>query len=126
MEELRSLRAQYDSSVAETKKVRKPFLFTSFQVLEVCSCEAVSLSSLVLVVQLREELQRARQTHSGELDGMREEVSRLTAELHQRDVAIASLDGSSSAIRQQLRSEAAQVERKEAELNVRREPEENV
>lgn len=77
------------------------------------------------MVQLREELQRARQTHGGELGGMREEVSRLTAGLHQRDVTIASLDGSISAIRQQLRSEAARAEQKEAELNVRREPEEN-
>lgn len=97
-----------------------------FSALEVCSCEAGSVSSPMLVVQLREELQRARQTHSGELDGMREEVSRLTAELHQRDVTIASLDSSSSAIRQQLRSEATRAEQKEAELNVRREPEENV
>lgn len=97
-----------------------------FSALEACSCEAGSVSSPVLVVQLREELQRARQTHSGELDGMREEVSRLTAELHQRDVTIASLDGSSSAVRQQLRSEAARAEQKEAELNVSRELEENV
>lgn len=43
------------------------------------------------VVQLREELLRLRQTHCGELDGMRKEVSRLTGELHQRDLTIASM-----------------------------------
>lgn len=42
-------------------------------------------------MQLREELLRARQTHGGELEGMRKEVSRLTGELHSRDLAIASL-----------------------------------
>lgn len=35
---------------------------------------------------------RARQTHSGELEGMRKEVSRLTAELHRRDLTIASME----------------------------------
>lgn len=44
------------------------------------------------MVQLREELLRARQTHGGELDGVRKEVSRLTAELHRRDRAIASME----------------------------------
>lgn len=43
-------------------------------------------------MQLREELLRARQTHSGELDGMRKEVSRLTGELHSRDLTIASME----------------------------------
>lgn len=46
----------------------------------------------VCVVQLREELLRVRQTHCGELDGMRKEVSRLTGELHRRDLAIASME----------------------------------
>lgn len=46
----------------------------------------------VCVVQVREELLRARQTHRSELDGMRTEVSRLTAELHHRDLAVASME----------------------------------
>lgn len=57
------------------------------------------------VGQLREELLRTRQTHGGELDGMRKEVSRLTAELHRRDLAIASM-------------EAEQVEQNTGEPNV--------
>lgn len=61
----------------------------------VCTC----------VVQLREELLRARQTHGGELDGVRKEVSRLTAELHRRDLAIASM-------------EAERVQQNTAELKV--------
>ncbi|KAK5869272.1 hypothetical protein PBY51_024003 [Eleginops maclovinus] len=84
--ELRSIKAQYDSSVAEMKKVR-------------------------------EELLRARQTHSGELAGMRREVSKLTSELHQRDVTTCTLKGSSSNIRQQLRGE---LERAEAQLTATR------
>lgn len=43
-------------------------------------------------MQLREELLRARQTHGSELDGVRKEVSRLTTELHRRDLAIASME----------------------------------
>ncbi|XP_078116005.1 centrosomal protein of 63 kDa isoform X2 [Sander vitreus] len=84
-EDLRSVKAQYDSSVAEMKK-------------------------------LREELQRARQTHSGEVEGMRKEVSKLTAELHQRDVTIATLKGSSSSIPPQLRGQVERAAPKAAEL----------
>lgn len=70
------------------------------------------------MLQLREELQRAKQTHSGEVEGMRKEVSKLTTELHQRDITIATLNGSSSGIRQQLRSEVERAEQKAAELKV--------
>ncbi|XP_036970148.1 centrosomal protein of 63 kDa [Acanthopagrus latus] len=86
-EELRSVKAQYDSSAAEMKK-------------------------------LREELQRAKQTHSGEVEGMRKEVSKLTAELHQRDITIASLNSASSSIKQQLRGEVERAEKKAAELKM--------
>ncbi|XP_043984724.1 centrosomal protein of 63 kDa [Gambusia affinis] len=72
--ELRNVAADFDNSVAESKK-------------------------------LREELETARQTHSAEVEGMRREVSKLTGELHQRDVSISALSGSSASIQQQLRSE---------------------
>ncbi|XP_044055995.1 centrosomal protein of 63 kDa [Siniperca chuatsi] len=87
MEELRSIKAEYDSSVAEMKK-------------------------------LREELQRAKQTHSGEVEGMRKEVSKLTTELHQRDITMATLNGSLSSITQQLRGEAGRAEQNAAELKM--------
>ncbi|XP_008275765.1 centrosomal protein of 63 kDa [Stegastes partitus] len=86
-QELRNLKAESDSAVAEMKK-------------------------------LREELQRAKQTHSGEVEGMRKEVSKLTGELHQRDLTIASLSGSSSSIKQQLRGETERAEQKAAELKM--------
>ncbi|XP_073331872.1 centrosomal protein of 63 kDa [Pagrus major] len=86
-EELRSIKAEYDSSAAEMKK-------------------------------LREELQRAKQTHSGEVEGMRKEVSKLTTELHQREVTIASLNSPSSSIKQQLRGEVERAEQKAAELKM--------
>uniref|UniRef100_A0A3Q3GX12 Uncharacterized protein n=1 Tax=Labrus bergylta TaxID=56723 RepID=A0A3Q3GX12_9LABR len=66
-------------------------------------------------LQLREELQRAKQTHSGEVEGMRKEVSRLTSELHQHEITISTLNSSSSSIKQQLHEEA---EQKAAELKV--------
>ncbi|XP_071343264.1 centrosomal protein of 63 kDa isoform X2 [Trachinotus anak] len=86
-QDLRSIKAEYDSCAAEMKK-------------------------------LREELQRAQQTHRGEVEGMRKEVSKLTSELHQRDLTIASLDGSSSSVRQQLRGEVERAEQKAAELKM--------
>ncbi|XP_035509908.1 centrosomal protein of 63 kDa isoform X2 [Morone saxatilis] len=87
MEELRSIKAEYNSSVTEVKK-------------------------------LREELQRAKQTHSGEVEGMRKEVSKLTTELHQRDVTISTLSGSSSSVKQQLCSEVERAQQKAAELKM--------
>lgn len=69
-------------------------------------------------LQLREDLERARQTHSGEVEGMRKEVSKLTSELHERDLAVASLSASSSSIKQQLRDEEERSEKKSAELKV--------
>ncbi|KAE8294417.1 Centrosomal protein of 63 kDa [Larimichthys crocea] len=86
-EELRSLRAERDSSVAEVKK-------------------------------LRDELQRAKQTHSSEVEGMRKEVSKLNNELHQRDLTIGTLNGSSTSFKQQLRGEVERAEQKAAELKM--------
>ncbi|KAM4547629.1 centrosomal protein of 63 kDa isoform 2-T2 [Odontesthes bonariensis] len=86
-QELRDLKAECDSAVAEMKK-------------------------------LREELQRARQTHSGEVEGMRKEVSKLTGELHQRDLSIATLSSSSSSIKQQLHGEVKRAEQRGTELKM--------
>lgn len=70
----------------------------------------------LFILQLREELQRAKQTHSGEVEGMRKEVSKLTAELHQRDITIATLKVSSPSIKQQV--EVEQAQQKAPELKV--------
>ena len=75
----------------------------------------------VFLVQLREELQRARQTHSGEVEGMRKEVSKLTGELHQRDLTIATLSSSSSSIKQQLHGEVKRADQRGAEFKVSQE-----
>ncbi|MEQ2279200.1 hypothetical protein AMECASPLE_006995 [Ameca splendens] len=75
-------------------------------------------SSAAEIIKLREELERARQTHSGEVEGMKREVSKLTSELHQRDLSIATLSSSSSSIKQQLRSELQRAEQKAAELKM--------
>ncbi|XP_060934476.1 centrosomal protein of 63 kDa [Limanda limanda] len=86
-QDLRSIKAEHDSSVTELKK-------------------------------LREELQTTKQTHSGELDGMRKEVSKLTGELHQRHLTITSLSGSAADIQQQLCGEVKRAQQKAAELRM--------
>ncbi|XP_029906322.1 centrosomal protein of 63 kDa [Myripristis murdjan] len=74
--------------------------------------------SVAEVKRLQEELHRAKQTRTGEVEGMRKEVSKLTSELHQRDVTIAKLSSSVSSTERQLCGEVEQAERKAAELKV--------
>ncbi|XP_015262128.1 PREDICTED: centrosomal protein of 63 kDa [Gekko japonicus] len=64
---------------------------------------------------LKEQLSHMEQSHSGELEGMKQEVSQLTWELHQRDITIASANGSSLNLDQQLRLEIEKAERKAVE-----------
>ncbi|XP_028260527.1 centrosomal protein of 63 kDa [Parambassis ranga] len=75
-------------------------------------------SSVAEIKKLREELQRTKQTHSCEAEGMRKEVSRLTSELHQRDLTIATLKGSVTSIKQQLCGEVERAEQKAADLQM--------
>nr|XP_020465747.1 centrosomal protein of 63 kDa isoform X2 [Monopterus albus] len=77
-------------------------------------------SCIAEMTKLREELQRAKQTHSGEVEGMRKEVSKLTGELHQRDLTIATLRGSVASVQQQLRGEVGRAEQRAAELKMTR------
>lgn len=51
---------------------------------------------------------------------MRKEVSKLNNELHQRDLTIGTLNGSSTSVKQQLRGEVERAEQKAAELKVSR------
>lgn len=71
-----------------------------------------------MYVKLHEELQQAEQTRCAEVEAMRKEVSQLTTELHQRDITIATLTGSTSSIERQLRAEVERGERRAAELKV--------
>lgn len=50
---------------------------------------------------------------------MRKEISRLTQELHQRDITIASAGGSTSDLEQRLRMEIERAERKAVEHRVK-------
>ncbi|XP_043098234.1 centrosomal protein of 63 kDa isoform X2 [Puntigrus tetrazona] len=70
------------------------------------------------IKRLCAELERAEQTRCGELEGTRKEVSLLTSELHQRDITIATLTGSTSGIERQLRAEVERAERRASELKV--------
>ncbi|NXK35082.1 CEP63 protein, partial [Piprites chloris] len=70
------------------------------------------------IKKLKEQLSHAEQTHSSELEGMKREISRLTQELHQRDITIASASGSTSDLEQRLRAEVERAERKAVEHRV--------
>uniref|UniRef100_A0A3P8UNN4 Centrosomal protein 63 n=1 Tax=Cynoglossus semilaevis TaxID=244447 RepID=A0A3P8UNN4_CYNSE len=72
------------------------------------------------IKKLKEELHRARQSHSDEVDRLRKEVSKMTDELRQRDLTIDSLKGSLSNITQQLRAELEREKQRAAELQVTR------
>lgn len=72
-----------------------------------------------IFLQLKEQLCQADQTHRSELEGMKKEISRLTQELHQRDITIASANGSTSDLEQQLRTEIERAERKAVEHRVK-------
>lgn len=73
-----------------------------------------------IFLQLKEQLCQAEQTHSSELEGMKREISRLTQELHQRDITIASASGSTSDLEQRLRTEIERAERKAVEHRVKK------
>lgn len=68
--------------------------------------------------KLREELQRTQQTHSGEVEGMRREVSSLTSDLQQRDLTILSHSGALSSITEQLRGEQQRSQQRNNELKM--------
>ncbi|NXJ67608.1 CEP63 protein, partial [Rostratula benghalensis] len=85
---------------------------------ELQSMEEHRAESKVEIKKLKEQLSQAEQTHSSELEGMRREISRLTQELHQRDIAIASASGSTSDLEQRLRTEIERAERKAVEHRV--------
>lgn len=68
--------------------------------------------------KLREELQWAQQTHSGEVESMKQEVSKLTSDLHQRDHTISSHSGALSSISEQLRGEQQQSQQRNNELRL--------
>ncbi|XP_054838224.1 centrosomal protein of 63 kDa isoform X2 [Eublepharis macularius] len=67
------------------------------------------------IKRLKEQLSHIEQSHSAELEGMKQEISQLTRELHQRDITIASANGSSLNLDQQLRLEIEKAERKAVE-----------
>lgn len=72
-----------------------------------------------MCVQLREQLQTSVLTHSGELDGVRTEVSKLMEELHQRDLTIAALSSTAADTEQRLSREMERAECTAAEFKVR-------
>ncbi|NXO50498.1 CEP63 protein, partial [Aramus guarauna] len=85
---------------------------------ELQSMEEHHTKSKAEIKKLKEQLSQAEQTHSSELEGMKREISRLTQELHQRDITIASASGSTSDLEQRLRTEIERAERKAVEHRV--------
>ncbi|NWQ98736.1 CEP63 protein, partial [Burhinus bistriatus] len=85
---------------------------------ELQSMEEHHTESKAEIKKLKEQLSQAEQTHSSEIEGMKREISRLTQELHQRDITIASASGSTSDLEQRLRTEIERAERKAVEHRV--------
>ncbi|NXL88400.1 CEP63 protein, partial [Alectura lathami] len=85
---------------------------------ELQSMEEHHTESKAEIKKLKEQLSQAEQTHRSELEGMKKEISRLTRELHQRDITIASASGSASDLEQRLRTEIERAERKAVEHRV--------
>ncbi|NWV27677.1 CEP63 protein, partial [Origma solitaria] len=85
---------------------------------ELQSLEEDQTESRAEIKKLKEQLSQAEQMHSSELEGMKREISRLTQELLQRDITIASASGSTSDLEQRLRAEIERAERKAVEHRV--------
>ncbi|NXV06866.1 CEP63 protein, partial [Cettia cetti] len=85
---------------------------------ELQSLEEDQTESRAEIKKLKEQLSQAEHMHSSELEGMKREISRLTQELHQRDITIASASGSTSDLERQLRAEIERAERKAVEHRV--------
>ncbi|XP_066412701.1 centrosomal protein of 63 kDa isoform X3 [Molothrus aeneus] len=85
---------------------------------ELQSLEEDQTESRAEIKKLKDQLSQAEQMHSSELEGMKREISRLTQELQQRDITIASASGSTSNLEQQLRAEIERAERKAVEHRV--------
>uniref|UniRef100_A0A8D2P0Y7 Centrosomal protein 63 n=1 Tax=Zosterops lateralis melanops TaxID=1220523 RepID=A0A8D2P0Y7_ZOSLA len=85
---------------------------------ELQSLEEDQTESRAEIKKLKDQLSQAEQMHSSEVEGMKREISRLTQELHQRDITIASASGSTSDLEQQLRAEIERAERKAVEHRV--------
>ncbi|XP_053930023.1 centrosomal protein of 63 kDa isoform X11 [Cuculus canorus] len=82
---------------------------------ELQSVEEHHTESKAEIKKLKEQLSRAEQTHSSELEGMKREISRLTHELLQRDISITSTSITTSYLEQRLRTELGEAERKAVE-----------
>ncbi|XP_068964803.1 centrosomal protein of 63 kDa isoform X4 [Petaurus breviceps papuanus] len=67
------------------------------------------------IKKLKEQILQNEQTYNCALEGMKMEISKLTRELHQRDVAIGSVSESSSEVERHLRSELENAETKAME-----------
>ncbi|OWK53495.1 Centrosomal protein [Lonchura striata] len=85
---------------------------------ELQSLEEDQTESRAEIKKLKDQLSQAEQMHSSELEGMKREISRLTQELNQRDITIASASGSTSDLERQLRAEIERAERKAVEHRV--------
>ncbi|XP_066520709.1 centrosomal protein of 63 kDa isoform X2 [Hoplias malabaricus] len=112
------LKAEVTRLREKLESMRRQKVETSKREQEWRQLEEDHTRSMAEVKRLRTELQRAEQTRCGEVEGMRKEVSQLTNELHQRDITIATLNGSASSVERQLRAEVERAERKAAELKV--------
>ncbi|XP_030790060.1 centrosomal protein of 63 kDa isoform X13 [Rhinopithecus roxellana] len=67
------------------------------------------------IKKLKEQILQGEHSYSSALEGMKMEISHLTQELHQRDISIASIKGSSSDMEKRLKAEMQKAEEKAVE-----------
>lgn len=71
------------------------------------------------IAQLKEELASERTSHAAEKDGMNMQISKLTSELHSKNVTMATLSHQAENMDKQLRDETETFQKKNAELQVK-------
>uniref|UniRef100_H3A1G8 Deuterosome assembly protein 1 n=1 Tax=Latimeria chalumnae TaxID=7897 RepID=H3A1G8_LATCH len=71
-------------------------------------------------IKLRERLLQIEKSHSSEMEGVRTEVSNLTAELYQKDITIATITEKAAHLEKQLKLELEKRERNLSQYQVAR------
>ncbi|CAH3105748.1 unnamed protein product [Porites lobata] len=68
--------------------------------------------------KLKEKISSVDEAHQAEIDGMKQQITNMTAELHQRDTAMASITERSQRMEKDLRETTEKHDRSAAELQV--------
>ena len=71
-----------------------------------------------VILQLKQQLEFAKEKHLAELDGMKHRIQQLTTNIHERDTTVASVTEKAATMERTLRDQNEILDRKTAELEV--------